>query len=176
MIEAVNSVLSNAPFIRGAADQVSASRVAQPVAESSTHEVGSVPVIQAPYVSPYIEVNNSYNKAVLQIRDSDTGDVIRQFPSESLLARRAAEANLQAAQEAVRSKLAQTTADTGPAPYESSEGVSSLSAASSSQTAEAAPVRESAPRVEQAQIASAAFASAALTGTQGSSAGFSVDA
>ncbi len=40
---------------------------------------------QVPYISPYIHLDLNYNKAVLQIRDSGTGDVVRQFPSEESL-------------------------------------------------------------------------------------------
>lgn len=79
MIEAVNSVLSNAVLARGSAEQ-------QSVARSYAANPERVQeVAQAPYVSPYISMNLNYNKAVLQIRDSDTGDVVRQFPSESQL-------------------------------------------------------------------------------------------
>lgn len=79
MIEAVNSVISNAVLARGSAEQQSVVRsfAANP---EKVQEVA-----QAPYVSPYISMNIDYNKAVLQIRNSDTGDVIRQFPSESQL-------------------------------------------------------------------------------------------
>ncbi|MAZ76791.1 MAG: hypothetical protein CMH31_05765 [Micavibrio sp.] len=79
MIEAVNSVLSNASLSRGAAEQQSASRsyAANPekIQESA----------RVPYISNYISVDAKYQKAVLQIRDSDTGDVVRQFPTESQL-------------------------------------------------------------------------------------------
>lgn len=79
MIEAVNSVLSNAVLARGSAEQ-------QSVARSFAANPEKVQeVAQAPYVSPYISMNLEYDKAVLQIRDSDTGDVVRQFPSESQL-------------------------------------------------------------------------------------------
>ena len=77
MIEAVNSVIASAPLLRGNAEQGSSVRAVQ------SEAVRELP--QAPYVSPYIFVDNNYNKAVLQIRDSDTGDVLRQFPSEQRL-------------------------------------------------------------------------------------------
>ncbi|MFA5592506.1 MAG: flagellar protein FlaG [Micavibrio sp.] len=80
MIEAVNSVLSNAPFTKAAVEQASAVRsfAANPnrVQEAS---------LQAPYISLYIKVDTYFDKAVLQIRDSDTGDVVRQIPTESQL-------------------------------------------------------------------------------------------
>lgn len=77
MIEAVNSVISNAVLARGSAEQQSVVR------SFAANPERVQEVAQAPYVSPYISMNIDHNKAVLQIRDSDTGDVIRQFPTES---------------------------------------------------------------------------------------------
>lgn len=79
MIEAVNSVLSNAPLARGSAEQQSTSR------SFAANPERVQEVAKAPYVSPYIHVDVNFDRAVLQIRDSDTGDVLRQFPSESQL-------------------------------------------------------------------------------------------
>lgn len=80
MIEAVNSVLSNAPLTKAVIDQQSVARsfAANPtrIQESST---------VAPYISLYIKVDTNFDKAILQIRDSDTGDVVRQIPSETQL-------------------------------------------------------------------------------------------
>ncbi len=78
MIEAVNSVVANASVLRGQAEQASVARAA-----ANPERVQEV--IQAPYVSPYISMDLNYNKAVLQIRDGDTGDVLKQFPSEAAL-------------------------------------------------------------------------------------------
>lgn len=93
MIEAVNSVLGNASSLRAVAEQVAVARAVSasvPTAEAG----GNLP--KAPYISPFISVDPNYNKAVLQIRDSDTGDVLRQFPTEvSLEARRVQEAHQQ---------------------------------------------------------------------------------
>lgn len=80
MIEAVNSVLSNTSLTRGVASQQSTSR-----SLSANPERVQETAVQAPYVSPYISVDSQSNKAVLQIRDSDTGDVVRQFPTEGQL-------------------------------------------------------------------------------------------
>lgn len=77
MIEAVNSVISNAVLARGSAEQQSVVR------SFAANPERVQEVAQAPYVSPYISMDINYNKAVLQIRDSDTGDVVRQFPTES---------------------------------------------------------------------------------------------
>lgn len=57
--------------------------------ELAVQTVARMPL--APYISPYIAVNNDYNKAVLQLRDSETGDVINQFPSEQTLQARQAQ-------------------------------------------------------------------------------------
>ncbi len=79
MFEAVNSVLSNAPLVRGAAEQQSSARSL--AANPSQVQV----VAQAPYISPYIKVDIEYDKAVILIRDADTGDTVRQIPSEPAL-------------------------------------------------------------------------------------------
>src|SRR5690606_32781669 len=74
------------PLVRSNAEQVSASDSFA----SNPDRIQKAP--QAPYVSPYVFMDISFNKAVLQIRDSDTGDVMTQFPSRSRLesSRRAA--------------------------------------------------------------------------------------
>jgi hypothetical protein len=80
MIEAVNSVVSNAPLLRGNTEQSVSDVSSNPV---RAQEAVSLP--QAPYISPFIYVDVNLNKAVLQIRDSDTGDVLSQYPSETAL-------------------------------------------------------------------------------------------
>ena len=90
MLEAVNSVLSNASYTKVAteAQSVVNSYAANPerVQQATT---------QAPYLSLYIKVDVNFDKAVLQLRDIDTGDVLRQIPSETQLEayRRAATSN-----------------------------------------------------------------------------------
>lgn len=89
MIEAVNSVVSNAQLARVSADQVATLNsfaADQPVVET----VARAPV--APYISPYVSVDTRFDTAVIQIRDSDTGDVLTQFPSEPTLQSRQAQA------------------------------------------------------------------------------------
>lgn len=80
MLEAVNSVLSNAPLTKAVVQQqsVATSFSANParIQEAS---------LQAPYISLYIKVDTNFDRAILQIRDSDTGDVVRQIPTESQL-------------------------------------------------------------------------------------------
>ncbi|MEM7680167.1 MAG: hypothetical protein AAF182_04115 [Pseudomonadota bacterium] len=81
MIEAVNSVLSNSQALRSGGDGIDVAKAPVP-ARSSVSDI-SVPV--APFISPYIQVDVNNNAAILQIRDSDTGDVLNQFPSEARL-------------------------------------------------------------------------------------------
>ncbi len=95
MIEAVNSVLANAALSREATSrqadlslQVAASKPSTP---------------QAPYISPFIALDGNSKTAVIQIRDSDTGDVLTQYPSESRVR------ELQAQQKA---RLQSSSADT----------------------------------------------------------------
>lgn len=76
MIEAVNSVLSNSQLSRVATEQ-------QSVVNSFASNPDRVQVAaQAPFISPYIHVDVNFDKAVLQIRDSETGDVVRTIPTE----------------------------------------------------------------------------------------------
>lgn len=80
MLEAVNSVLSNAQYMRAAAEQQSVlnSFAANP------DRVQQAPTV-APYLSLHIKVDNYFDKAILQIRDNQSGDVLRQIPTESQL-------------------------------------------------------------------------------------------
>ncbi len=85
MIEAVNSSVSSSAVLRATADQVSVQRAQSNPArvQEAAEPLRDAP--QVPYISPYIHLDLNYNKAVLQIRDSSTGDVVRQFPSEESL-------------------------------------------------------------------------------------------
>ena len=90
MIEGVNATIANAVLVRPVSDQaVNARSYAE-----NPKQVQQVP--QAPYISPYISMDYTNNKAVLQIRDSDSGEVIRQIPTDTQLKayRRAAESPL----------------------------------------------------------------------------------
>lgn len=104
MIEAVNSVLSNAPLIRGSTEQQSTSRT-----QAANPDKVQV-VAQAPYISPYVHVDVNHDKAVLQLRDPDTGDVVRQIPSEPMLdAMRRQDATLEARRMAQAEESARET-------------------------------------------------------------------
>ena len=84
MLEAVNSVLQSAPFVRASSEQTS---TADSFAANPERVQRAAP--QAPFVSPYIHMDVNFDKAVIQLRNGDTGDVIDQFPSESSLEQRA---------------------------------------------------------------------------------------
>lgn len=78
-------------MIEGIASTIANAQASKPVTQVSSGEspakveasVSTAP--KAPYISPYIALDTSANKAVIQVRDSDTGDVVRQFPSESAI-------------------------------------------------------------------------------------------
>ncbi len=185
MIEAVNAVISNATLLRNNAEQVAALRATPADTGAARQEMGT-PV--APYISPYIFINNQYNKAVLQIRDSDTGDVLREFPSETALEARARAESLeqQSLSRPSRTTLAEEReASVQTAPSNARPGgiqldSSSFNVIQFSSADIAAPAASSAPsapqpRVAEAQIASAALSAGALSG-QSLSAGVSVTA
>ncbi len=81
MLEAVNAVMANAQIARAYVGSKGSAASDVPVSS-----VASGP--QAPYVSLFVHVDNNYDKAVLQVRDSDTGNVIDQYPSEETLMQR----------------------------------------------------------------------------------------
>lgn len=95
MLEAVNSVLQTAPLVRGHVEQVG---TADSYAANPERVQRAQP--QAPYISPYIYLDVNYDRAVIQLRNGETGDVEDQFPSEASL-----EA---AARQAARRELART--------------------------------------------------------------------
>ena len=110
MIEAVNSVIANASLSRGSVEQTS--NVVRPKLEAPESP-------RAPFVSPRIAVNTDVNRAVLQIRDSETGDILTQFPSESRIRAIQAQQALEAAQATRQENLTavnETTVQAAPAP------------------------------------------------------------
>lgn len=117
MLEAVNSVLSNAPMLRGPADQQSSAR-------SLAANPKQVQVVnQAPYVSQYISVDIDYDTAVILIRDSETGDTVRQIPTEPALeaARRQVAAQAAGDQFNVSDRVAPTPQEAKQASYGQSQ-------------------------------------------------------
>jgi hypothetical protein len=180
MIEAVNSVLSNASVLRGPSEQVDSAAVT--VVAESAQSVANAP--RAPYISPYIFVDVNYNKAVLQIRNGDSGDVLQQFPSESTLeARQRAESFRQYSQQANQKLFSEGQSARQPQPQSEGNAVSVVSADNSDvpvtisggsfdsgDSYQAAPV--SIPSVGttsfQSQIASAALISSSQVASGGS--------
>lgn len=81
MLEAVNSVVSNATMLRGNAEQIAATRSFA----ANPDRVQEVPT--APFLSPYVSLDAINDRAVLQLRDSNTGDIESQIPSEGMMAR-----------------------------------------------------------------------------------------
>ena len=124
MIEAVNSVLSSSSVTRFVAEQ-------QSTARSLTANPEKVQeAARAPYVSPYISIDRQYNKAVLQIRDSDTGDVVTQYPTEGQL--KAYQAAQRASARSERAEITNPDTNSGrdlPVPSASDGGVSAESSA-----------------------------------------------
>lgn len=108
MIEAVSSSLVSAQALRGNVGNVDASRAAAIAPPVTTSPAPEAP--KAPYISPYIAIDVAHNKAVLQIRDRDTGDVQAQFPTESRLVQ------LSQAQARLEQKQAVQTAHVPDAP------------------------------------------------------------
>ena len=103
MLEAVNSVISNASLLRGQAEQASPAR-------SLAANPESVQVVaQAPYISPYITIDINYDTAVLALRDRDTGDFLTTIPSDAKLAARARDETRRA-----QDVKQQQTAESGP--------------------------------------------------------------
>lgn len=82
MIEAVNSVISNAPFSRNDAEKISASQI-----NETTQETGNSEDVST-VVTTY---DTQHNAPVTQILDPQSGQVLLQFPSEISLETKEAE-------------------------------------------------------------------------------------
>jgi hypothetical protein len=77
MIEGVNASIVSASLVRPAVDQVE--RVASYAANPSQVQR----IAQPPYLSLYIAMNYTIDKAVLQIRDAESAEVLSQIPSDA---------------------------------------------------------------------------------------------
>lgn len=75
MLEAVNSVVSNAAIISASTKQVSEA----PVKAAETIKTIEVD----PYLSRGLKYDEQLQRPVLQIRDTNTGDTLKQFPTET---------------------------------------------------------------------------------------------
>ncbi|MEZ5919239.1 MAG: hypothetical protein R3D66_04845 [Alphaproteobacteria bacterium] len=159
----MNSVLANASLLRGHAEQGSSARSFT----ANPDRVQEAP--QAPFVSPYIIVDTNFDRAVLQIRDSNTGDVLRQFPSESALRARQSQEALESAESLFDQpdEGGETGASDAGTPEIAQRPALRLGLFDGAQLESVSP---SSPGVAEAQIASAAFSaqsSAQSTGTSG---------
>lgn len=78
MIEAVNAVVSNSQVLRNIAEQTSTTQTlsANPTRIQSA-------AVSAPYLSPHIDYNGGNSKPIFVVRDSTTGETLKQFPSEA---------------------------------------------------------------------------------------------
>ncbi len=166
MIEAVNSAVANASLLRTNGDQSQQARLSS-LAASSKSEDG-VELQLAPYVSPFIEMDANFNKAVLQIRDSSTGEVTRQFPSETTMRARAAQAEIES--QSIKRAESAPVSQTDTSSAEPSVSTIQTPSANVQLSESAAPSTPSA----QSQIASAAFAAGALSGAAAQGGGVSV--
>lgn len=130
MLEAVNSVLQTAPFVRQNNEQIS---TADSFAANPERTQRAAP--QAPFVSPYIFVDVNFDKAVIQLRNGETGDVEDQFPSQAALeaaARQAASRQAASVQESTtpetQSQSAQAevqqSQSSAPAPQTNAQAIS----------------------------------------------------
>ncbi len=77
MIEAVKSTVASSAVMRAGIDQ-----------NSTQNSYGANPtriqqIAQAPFVSPTVRVDVTTKMAILEFRESGTGDVVTQIPSES---------------------------------------------------------------------------------------------
>lgn len=75
MLDAITSSALNAGYARVETDKVSVARsvdTTAPIKNTAS---------SAPYYSPYIFVDSNYDKAILAIRDNNTGSVTQQYPS-----------------------------------------------------------------------------------------------
>jgi len=171
MLEAVNSVLQTAPLVRAQAEQVSTT---DSFAANPDRIQKAAP--QAPYISPFIHVDVNYDKAVLLIRDADTGDVLHQYPTESALRNKQSQQIRQDA--SIQADAAETAA---PAQAQQSQQVSAVPQQTAQLTSQQAQAAAPAPTpVPQKQASNAtapqfaAFAAAARSGGGGSSSSVTV--
>ncbi len=169
MIEAVNSSIASAQLLRGSVEQVSTApqNVAPPVT------VGEAPAApKAPYISPYISVDLNSNKAVLQIRDSETGDVEQQFPTESRLA----QLQQQEARQEAASRVARANSYEVQNTQLSSDSVSTVGQTTDIVTVQDVTSSEPSNNVSlpSPQVAAAALDAGAQSAQNAASAGISV--
>ena len=169
MIEAVNSSVASTQVLRGNAEQLSASRASVDFAAPVSDSVSKAP--QAPYLD-IIAVDFAYDRAVLQIRDSDTGDVQDQFPTESRLAQLSRVEARQERERAISEASLNSESSSGATSTPISFGsVQTTEIVAIQDTSSSAPVGADVPLPE---VAIAALSAGAQSGQPSGSAGVSV--
>lgn len=76
MLEAVNSSLLNSGNLKVASSKAAQQKVEVPEADFSSLKMD-------PYLSRNVEFQNDLSRAIVQIRDTSTGNTVKQFPTES---------------------------------------------------------------------------------------------
>ena len=162
MVDVVNSALANAVILRGGAG------VQPSVANAANNSAPKAPIEsvakgpEAPYLSLHISIDYDYDKAILQVRDSDTGDVQDQFPTQSRLAQ-LRRAQVQAEQ------VSQQTESVQPSPeVRTSESTPQVREAPVSNDIITVQEVTSAPVANTPQVAPQVAAAALSAGTQSS--------
>jgi hypothetical protein len=108
MIEAVGAVVSNSQILRSIVEQTSA--VQNLSANPKRVQTASV---SAPYLSPHVDYNGGNSKPIFVVRDSSTGETLKQFPSEAQI--RAYSKAAQMREQAIAQSAFQSSYDTGAA-------------------------------------------------------------
>ena len=87
MVDAIGSILANAPLLQNDAQQrsqrVSTAEIQEARQQSLESSVRNFP--QAPFISPVVSFDTRFDTAVLLLRNSEDGEVESQIPRESAL-------------------------------------------------------------------------------------------
>ena len=92
MVETVETVtLNKSPILRSNAQSNTRTVLSAKNTDKNqqaAEELRVVDKVEIPYISPFVHVDVNYDKAVLQLRDSSSGEVLEQFPSKKVLEER----------------------------------------------------------------------------------------
>lgn len=146
MIEAIKSSVANSVLQRGSVDQSSTlnSFAANPDKVQS--------VSQTPYVSPTVRVDVNTKIAILEFRESTTGEVVTQIPSEQAIRTYKLREAKEDAQ--LLAKLTQKSGtQNGSVPSTGNTGSSHIAQESASAQTSNAPVQTSSSEVADASLA-----------------------
>lgn len=125
----------------------------------------------APFISPYIAFDVNFDTAVLQIRDSNTGDVLRQIPTERSLELRQIVQRRQNAPDPVQALQQEApTADASAEVARSQQPVNNVSFEASVVAAQAASPDSPTSTAGSTQVAIAALSAGAQSGQSAASA------